>query len=110
MKNKINKILLILMSLWFVVFVTDMLCFMFLSKPIFVISPEAGDAVVYYGLGYGFTIYYPLTTANDTRVYTPDIEILPYIVINIVLVAFIIFRIIRQRRKIQSGKSDSQLQ
>ena len=96
MKSKINKILVIILIIWFLVFITDMICFYSISKPIFMAALYGGEVTTYIGLGYQFNRYYPLTHIDDPVQSSYTINAVPYIVVNIIVVAFLLFRVFRK--------------
>jgi len=94
-KTRILVWIIIIIGLFFV---TDMVCFHFLThRPIFMFPFSGGDVIIFIGLGYSIYEYFPLTDSPVSRSY--DVNIVPILIIYTLLIAFLIFRIMRQRRR-----------
>ena len=79
-------------------FVTDMVCFHFLiHRPIFMVPTFGGEVIIFIGLGYSIYEFFPFTNSPTSRSY--DVNIVPFVIIYTLLIAFLVFRIMRQRRR-----------
>jgi len=103
-KTKLDKILVVILVVWFLVFLTDMILFYCGSGPIFMIQSHGGEITVNIGLGYMINQIYPLTTIDDPIQSYHVIIVWPYIVINAFLVLFLVFRKIRRHKMKQTEK------
>ena|GEM_PF-2015379 len=97
-KNKINRALVIILIVWFLIFITDMICFAINSHTLFAIPTYGGELITYIGLGYLVRVYVPLTSIDEPLQSSYDINFVPYIVINIVLIIVLVVRIISTHR------------
>ena len=97
MKQKLLNILIAFLVVWFLVFLIDMLSFHFYSKPVFAVFGGGGDCTVYNGLGYSMVEHYPEQFIDNPLPVTKDVEYHDYIVMNVLLIACIIWGKIRQR-------------
>jgi len=97
MKKILFIILIVLLAVWFLVFAIDMVSFLIGPRPLLMLQIPGGDMSLYVGLGYWIEIDYPLTTIDDPVQSSYSINVIPYIVINVVIIA--ILTIIRPRRR-----------
>ena len=94
MKN--NKVFIPLI-IWFLVFATDVVCAYVLGHPIFTYAASVGEGIGYWGLGYViFYIWGVPLPAGVVWSPSPDIFPWPYLIINIIIIATILFK---KRRK-----------
>ena len=96
MKHKIDRILFVILVVWLLIFITDIVCFYSGSTPLFMITFYGGEVTEYIGLGYAIEEVFPLTSIEDPMRYSSSINILPYIVVNTIVVVSLILRKIRQ--------------
>ena len=99
MKSKLNKILLIILIVWFLVFMVDMMCIILKSKPIFVIPAYGGEVTEYIGLGYTVKYYYPMSSLDSRTESSLSVNPSIYIILNIVAIVFLIVSSIIKRKK-----------
>lgn len=96
----INRILAIVIVVWFIMFATDMICFtLLMSKPVFMTSFCGGEIVEYRGLGYSIDHFVPMTTIDDPVQSDYKIKTTPYLPINAVLIAILFIITIINRKK-----------
>jgi len=99
MKNKTNRNLTIFLIIWFASFIINIICVYTIAWPILTLPIMGGEVTLFIGLGYLIEIYSPLTTLDSPIQSSIKIQYAAYVVISILLIAFLIFRVIRQRRK-----------
>ena len=99
MKSKLNRILLIILIVWFLVFMVDMVCIILKAKPIFVIPAYGGEVTEYIGLGYTAKYYYPMSSLDNRIESSSSVNPSIYIIVNIVAITFLIVSSIIKRRK-----------
>jgi len=77
--------------IWFAIFLTDIICSFTISHPIFTLPVTGGEVTTFWGLGYMINHYYAMT---PTGYRDGGFEVIPtfYIIINIIIIAFLIFR------------------
>jgi len=52
MKNKVTKIISIVLGVWLGLFIIDLICINTISRPVFMIKANQNDKEIYYGIGY----------------------------------------------------------
>jgi hypothetical protein len=98
MKKIKSKYIVIILALWFIFFIVDVLRSEFGSAPIFMLHFTGGEVTCYQGLGYSINHYYSETpTGYDPGYYQINPSI--YIILNVLIILFLIFRFIRSRSK-----------
>jgi len=98
MKKIIFRILLVVVVVWFLIFAVDMISFFIGSRPVFMVQMHGGEMSQYTGLGYWIEEFFPWTTIDDPYQYSYKINVIPYVVINVVLIATLVIGKIRQRK------------
>ena len=86
-----RKIVITLLVLWLLIFLTDVLCSLFFSHPIFMWMVPGGERTDYFGLGYSITHWYSWFGDGGF-----SINPIPYIVINCGIIGYLL---IKKKRK-----------
>ena len=108
MKIKLNRIILIILIVWFLIFVTDMISVYIGSKPIFVIPYYGGEITEFRGIGYSISYFYPLTSIdNPVQIQSSfNINALVYVSLNVILVGYLIISTVIKKKKMQSNDNN----
>ena len=92
-----KKWLKIVLSVWFLIFLTDIITAFVFHKPIFCIEISGGEWVGYLGFGYFIEFYYDWSGWHSSPHITPWV----YVFINAVI--FIIHFIIKRKKLKNEG-------
>jgi len=87
-----KKIVILLLIIWLLVFLTDIVYALTISRPIFMIESEGGERIDYYGLGYSMTHWYSWSGDGGF-----SINPIRYIILNCVIIGFLLIRKKRKR-------------
>jgi len=99
MKSKINRILVIVLIVWFNIFTIDITATYFGYKPVLVVRIQGGEVVSYVGLGYVVDYFYPLTSGDSPTQSYYSINTIPYIIINCIVLGFVLINFLMKRHK-----------
>ena len=100
MKSKWNRIIIIILSAWFVVFAVDMVLVYLGLKPIFTISAPGGEVISFLGLGYRVDRFYPISDLSSNERTTTKVNALIYLLVNSAAIIYLILsRVARNRNK-----------
>jgi len=98
-KKRVFRIVLAVVAVWFLMFAIDLISFLTATGPIFmVIDYYGGEVTPYLGLGYWILEFFPEVTPDAPYERSYEIHVIPYVVINTVIIAALVIAKIRERK------------